>query len=865
MNDLRCPRCRAPLAGDAPLGLCPECLLREGFESAADVRPSGERTATSPGERFVPPAPAELAASFPQLEIQELLGHGGMGAVYRARQRTLDRLVALKILPPKISSDPAFAERFQREARTLARLSHPNIVVIYEFGKADGYYYLLMEYVDGVNLRQAIQARTLDQAAALGVVPQICDALQYAHEEGIVHRDIKPENLLLDKRGRVKIADFGLAKLLGRTPVELTLTASHQIMGTLHYMAPEQFDRPLSVDHRADIYSLGVVFYELLTGELPLGRYPLPSEAAHVDVRLDQVVLKTLERKPEARYQHASEVKTDVESISAEDRPARAAPRRAPQPGAEAASQAERNVKNAAAGMMLLGALNVLLPVAVHIWLFLAAAVGFIPNADVDDFWYLFFSIPSGLLMLLGGWGMHRMKSYPLAMVGIVAAMIPCGPLWLASLPVAVLSLLALRQPGIPEKFTGSWDVLGLLAPVGAVFAEGAAADRVRAPGITLLVLGALNILIPLAVNMAVFMNRPDDDFLGLFLSIPAGVVMALGGWGMLQLRWYGMAIAGAVAAMVPCGPLWIISLPVGIWALIVLRSEDVGRIRRARGRASPGAPCGRRRRDPPADARTGNGAGGDGDCRNGDPGRRHADRLVPRCLLAPLAPRRGGPHRPAHAHGSEPPLRRADDHRRLEDAEPGAVLALAHRRHRGRVAVAPAGHHHAARGRMGDLPPGAARGAGGVRSGRVIRASRRLGSKHEAAAQAQSAQRRRAAQAHAPGDRPLLAGIVNALIAAGMAAAAMADLNLKISDEVGFTILFSSLAMGLVFIYAGTNMLRFRAYYTTLAASMLAIAPTSPAWPISIAFGINGLVLLASREMRREFEIERRRAAELV
>ncbi|MBW3600938.1 MAG: serine/threonine protein kinase, partial [Planctomycetes bacterium] len=250
MNDYhRCPRCRSPLAGDAPLGLCPECLLQQGFESAADVRESGERTASSPGGRFIPPSPAELAASFPQLEIQELLGHGGMGAVYRARQRSLDRIVALKILPPKISGDPAFAERFQREARTLARLNHPNIVIIYEFGKADGFYYLLMEYVDGVNLRQAIQAKTLNPAAALGVVPQICDALQYAHEEGIVHRDIKPENLLLDKRGRVKIADFGLAKLLGRTPVELTLTASHQIMGTLHYMAPEQFDRPLTVDH----------------------------------------------------------------------------------------------------------------------------------------------------------------------------------------------------------------------------------------------------------------------------------------------------------------------------------------------------------------------------------------------------------------------------------------------------------------------------------------------------------------------------------------------------------------------------------------------------------------------------------------
>ena len=166
-----CPRCRTPLAADAPLGLCPECLLREGFESRDDAFASPEATAASPSPGFTPPSPTELAASFPQLEIQELLGHGGMGAVYRARQKSLDRVVALKILPPKISGDPAFAERFQREARTLARLNHPNIVIIYEFGKANGYYYLLMEYVDGVNLRQAIQAKTLGPAEALAVVP----------------------------------------------------------------------------------------------------------------------------------------------------------------------------------------------------------------------------------------------------------------------------------------------------------------------------------------------------------------------------------------------------------------------------------------------------------------------------------------------------------------------------------------------------------------------------------------------------------------------------------------------------------------------------------------------------------------------
>jgi tRNA A-37 threonylcarbamoyl transferase component Bud32 len=257
-----------------------------------------------------------LGAHFPQLEILELIGQGGMGAVYKARQTKLERLVALKVLPPEWGRDPAFAERFAREARALARLSHPHVVAIYEFGETAGLYYFVMEFVDGVNLRQLLQAGRLQPQEALALVPQICEALQYAHKEGIVHRDIKPENVLLDRKGRVKIADFGLAKLLGGARAEFTLTGSQQVMGTLDYMAPEQRQRPLETDHRADIYSLGVLFYEMLTGELPLGRFAPPSQKAPVDARLDEVVLRALESDPERRYQHASDVKTDVESIA---------------------------------------------------------------------------------------------------------------------------------------------------------------------------------------------------------------------------------------------------------------------------------------------------------------------------------------------------------------------------------------------------------------------------------------------------------------------------------------------------------------------------------------------------------------------
>jgi tRNA A-37 threonylcarbamoyl transferase component Bud32 len=286
-----------------------------GLGSAAAPDPAGGG-ATGAYGGFVPPSPRELAGRFPQLEILELLGQGGMGAVYKARQPGLDRLVAVKILPPQAGRDPAFAERFAREARALAKLSHPHIVAVYDFGLAGELYYFLMEFVDGVNLRQLLRERKLRPEEALKIVPQICEALQFAHDEGIVHRDIKPENILLDKKGRVKIADFGLAKLLGRTSADFLLTGSHQVMGTLHYMAPEQMGAPLEVDHRADIYSLGVVFYEMLTGELPVGRFDPPSRRVQVDVRLDEVVLRALEYKPEQRYQHISDIKSQIESIA---------------------------------------------------------------------------------------------------------------------------------------------------------------------------------------------------------------------------------------------------------------------------------------------------------------------------------------------------------------------------------------------------------------------------------------------------------------------------------------------------------------------------------------------------------------------
>jgi serine/threonine protein kinase len=231
------------------------------------------------GEAGDAPSLAEVAAAFPRLEVLRLLGHGGMGFVYQVRQPDLDRMVALKILSPVLRRDPAFEERFAREARVLGKLQHPNIVTLFEHGESGGFYYLLMEYIDGVNLRQAMAAGRFKPEQALAIVPAICDALQTAQAQGVWHRDIKPENILLDREGRVKIADFGIARILGDPERNFTLTRTGGQLGSAAYMAPEQHEKPHDVDHRADIYSLGVVIYEMLTASCRSAAFRCPASA----------------------------------------------------------------------------------------------------------------------------------------------------------------------------------------------------------------------------------------------------------------------------------------------------------------------------------------------------------------------------------------------------------------------------------------------------------------------------------------------------------------------------------------------------------------------------------------------------------
>jgi tRNA A-37 threonylcarbamoyl transferase component Bud32 len=262
------------------------------------------------------PSLAEITVAFPDLEIVERIGLGGMGVVFKAKQPRLDRTVALKVLPKRLAATLGFPERFKREGRVLARLNHPSIVTVHDYGESGGFCYLLMEYVDGVNLRQAMKVGRFTPEQALKVVPDICTALQYAHDQGVLHRDIKPENILLNAKGEVKIADFGIAKLLDETGQDMLLTQSGAKLGTAPYMAPEQIEQPSSVDHRADIYSLGVVLYELLTGELPLGRFAAPSERSAVNGNVDAVVFRALEKERGRRQQSAGEFKTEIEGLA---------------------------------------------------------------------------------------------------------------------------------------------------------------------------------------------------------------------------------------------------------------------------------------------------------------------------------------------------------------------------------------------------------------------------------------------------------------------------------------------------------------------------------------------------------------------
>ncbi|MCE9670172.1 serine/threonine protein kinase [Myxococcus stipitatus] len=251
----------------------------------------------------------------PGFELRELLGRGGMGEVWLARQVSLGRTVAVKLLPPRLAKDPEFVARFEKEATVLAALNHPHIVQIIDRGVVGEHYYFVMEFVEGRSLREAMASSSLTPQQALKWLLQAARAIECAHDKDIIHRDLKPENILLDGRGHVKVADFGLAGMR-QSDTAHHLTATAVAMGTLNYMAPEQRRDAKSVDGRADLFSLGVVLYEVLTGELPLGRFKLPSrKVPGLDPRVDTVVERLLETDPEARYANARELCDALEAM----------------------------------------------------------------------------------------------------------------------------------------------------------------------------------------------------------------------------------------------------------------------------------------------------------------------------------------------------------------------------------------------------------------------------------------------------------------------------------------------------------------------------------------------------------------------
>lgn len=270
--------------------------------------PDGVGATAPERSRFTPPTVSELAPYFDQLDIIELIGYGGMSAVYKAVQKNLNRTIALKILPHEISDSHGGLARFQREAKLLAQLNHPNIVQVFDAAQTGPWYFILMEYVAGPNLRQVLGESELPTAEVLRISSLICDGLQYAHNRNVVHRDIKPENVLIDTNGQVKLVDFGLAKSLHGSSERLATTQAGQVVGTPHYLAPEQMETPGDVDHRADLYSLGIMMYEMLTGELPLGNFAPPSRRSKSDPALDDVVLQAMSRDRSNRQQNASEL-----------------------------------------------------------------------------------------------------------------------------------------------------------------------------------------------------------------------------------------------------------------------------------------------------------------------------------------------------------------------------------------------------------------------------------------------------------------------------------------------------------------------------------------------------------------------------
>ncbi len=268
---------------------------------------------------FEAPTLEALAGLMPAYDFEAFIAQGGMGAVYKARQRALDRDVAIKILPRELGDDPDFRRSFETEAKAMARLNHPNLVGVYDSGDLDGMLYIVMEYVNAKSLYHSAYNMAVEPEQAAGIVKAICDGLAHAHENGVIHRDIKPANILLTTKAEPKIADFGLARPANSDHPGL-------IMGTPGYTAPEIYDDPEHADQKTDIYAVGVILYELLTGHRPEDDevLPPPSTVVGCDRKLDKIWAKATAADPAQRYDSAEEMAKDLEGWAVPDPPTQA-------------------------------------------------------------------------------------------------------------------------------------------------------------------------------------------------------------------------------------------------------------------------------------------------------------------------------------------------------------------------------------------------------------------------------------------------------------------------------------------------------------------------------------------------------------
>src|SRR5262245_32196982 len=334
----RCERCGGPLPPSGALaGSCPRCMMEIGIDSGVDAPAETDSKLSGEGQEGAHSSQSASATAtshtvIGRYRVLRVVGEGGMGVVYEAEQDHLRRTVALKIIKPGLASPPLL-RRFEQESQALGRLQHPGIARIYDAGTADTGFgpqpYFAMEFIHGKNVKDYAEEQRLNTRQRLEMVAKIAEAVQHAHQRGLIHRDLKPANILVDETGQPKILDFGVARAIDSDAYATSQTGMGQLVGTLAYMSPEQvFADPLGLDTRSDVYALGVILYELLAGRMPYtiskkldetihsireedpARLSLISRSYRGDI--ETIVAKALEKDKARRYGSSAELAADI-------------------------------------------------------------------------------------------------------------------------------------------------------------------------------------------------------------------------------------------------------------------------------------------------------------------------------------------------------------------------------------------------------------------------------------------------------------------------------------------------------------------------------------------------------------------------